>query len=273
MQPTSNKRFIVFGVASDTSLAWAVAKELGAQGARVTIGYQKRFRSRVLQLVKDQPWIEQVEECDVSSEESVTDFYSQLKDEYDGIVHSVAFAPAEALAEPIIETTEEDFTTALVVSADSLIRVTRLGLDRLRTGAAVVTLSYLGAERVIPGYRVMGTAKAALESLVRELAASVGPARGIRVNAVSAGPVRTLAASGIPDFDLILDWMANNTPLRRNVTHAEVANTLRFLLTDESSGITGQTIYVDAGYVTVGAPLELERVLMEPRLEPVESVV
>lgn len=273
MQSLQHKRFLVFGVASDTSLAWAVARELGAQGASVTIGYQRRFRSRVLQLVKDQPWIEQHEECDVSSEESVTDFYGRLTGEYDGIVHSVAFAPAEALGAPIIETTEADFTTAMVISAYSLVRVTRLGLGRLRHGAAVVTLSYLGSDRVIPGYRVMGTAKAALESLVRELAASVGPAHGIRVNAVSAGPVRTLAASGIPDFDLILDWMANNTPLRRNVTHEEVASTMRFLLGTDSSGITGQTIYVDAGYVTVGAPLELDRVLIEPRLEPVESVV
>lgn len=273
MQSLGDNRFVVFGVASDTSLAWAVARELGEQGAKVTIGYQKRFRSRVLQLVKDQPWIEQYEECDVSSEESVTEFYGRLSGQYDGIVHSVAFAPAEALAAPILETREEDFTTALVISAYSLIRVTRLGLDKLKTGAGVVTLSYLGSERVIPGYRVMGTAKAALESLVRELAASVGPAHGIRINAVSAGPVRTLAASGIPDFDLILDWMANNTPLRRNVTHREVANTMRFLLSDDASGITGQTIYVDAGYVTVGAPLELDRVLIEPRLEPVESVV
>lgn len=273
MQSLSHKRFIVFGVASDTSLAWAVARELGAQGAKVTMGYQKRFRSRVLQLVKDQPWIEQIEECDVSSEKSVAEFYGELSGAYDGIVHAVAFAPAEALGNPILETNEEDFTTAMVVSAYSLIRVTRLGLDLLQPGAGVVTLTYLGAERIIPGYRVMGTAKAALESLVRELAASVGPANGIRVNAVSAGPVRTLAASGIPDFDLILDWMANNTPLRRNVTHAEVGNTMRFLLSDDSSGITGQTIYVDAGYSTVGAPLELDRVLIEPRQVPVERAV
>lgn len=273
MQELSGTRYLVFGVASETSLAWAVARELGERGATVTLGYQKRFRSRVLQLVRDQPWIEQHEECDVSFEDSVTDMYDRLSGQFDGLVHAVAFAPAEALAAPIIETREEDFTTAMVVSAYSLARVTRLGLDRLRPGAAVVTLTYLGSERVVPGYRVMGTAKAALESLVRELAASVGPAYGIRVNAVSAGPVPTLAAAGIPGFDLILDWMASNTPLRRNVTPQEVAHVVRFLLTGDSSGVTGQTIYVDAGYVTVGVPPELERVLVEPRFAPVEGAV
>jgi enoyl-[acyl-carrier protein] reductase I len=119
----------------------------------------------------------------------------------------------------------------------------------------------------------MGTAKAALESLVRELAASCGPAYGLRVNAVSAGPVKTLAASGVPGFDMILDWMAQNTPLRRNVTQADVARAARFLLSPDASGITGQVLYVDAGYVSVGAPPELERVLMEPRIDPPEGPV
>ena len=273
MQDLVGKRYIVYGVASDTSIAWAIAQELSQRGATVTLAYQKRFMSRVLQLVKDQKWIEQVEECDAASEESVKAFYGKLNGQYHGLVHAIAFAPAEALMKPITETTQEDFATAMTVSAYSLVRVVRLGLPKLAPGSSVVTLTYLGAERVVPGYRVMGTAKAALESLVRELAASVGPAYGHRVNAISAGPIKTLAASGVPGFDQILDWMANNTPLRRNVTQQDVARSARFLLSSDASGITGQVIYVDAGYVSVGAPPEMDRVLIEPRLSPPEGPV
>jgi enoyl-[acyl-carrier protein] reductase I len=271
MQDLVGKRYIVYGVASDTSLAWAIARDLGERGATVTLAYQKRFMSRVFQLVKDQKWIERHEECDASSEESVKAFYGKLDGQYHGLVHAIAFAPAEALMKPITETTEADFNTAMTVSAYSLIRIVKHGLPKLAPNSAVVALTYLGAERVVPGYRIMGTAKAALESLVRELAASCGPAYGLRVNAVSAGPVKTLAASGVPGFDMILEWMANSTPLRRNVTQADVAHAARFLLSPDSSGITGQVIYVDCGYVSVGAPPELERVLIEPRLTPPEG--
>ncbi|MFA5861261.1 MAG: enoyl-ACP reductase [Candidatus Thermoplasmatota archaeon] len=273
MQDLAGKRYIVYGVASDTSLAWAIARELGDRGALVTLAYQKRFMSRVLQLVKDQKWVEQYEECDVSLDESVRTFHTKLTGEYDGLVHAIGYAPADALMKPITETTQEDFTTAMVVSSYSLIRVVRHALPHLQHGASVVTLTYLGANRVVPGYRIMGTAKAALEELVRELAASCGPAYGLRVNAVSAGPVKTLAASGVPGFDMILDWMATNTPLRRNVTQQDVAHATNFLLSPAASGITGQVIYVDAGYASVGAPPELERVLVEPRITPPDGPV
>jgi enoyl-[acyl-carrier protein] reductase I len=273
MQTLSGKRFIVYGVASDTSIAWAVAKDLADHGATITLAYQKRFMSRVLQLTKEQKWIEASHECDAASEDSVKAFHEKLSGHYDGFVHAVAFAPAEALMKPITETNEEDFKTAMVVSAYSLIRLTRHGLPKLKPGAGIVALTYLGAERVVPGYRIMGTAKAALESLVRELAASVGPSSGVRVNAISAGPIKTLAASGVPGFDMILEWMANNTPLRRNVTQDDVARAARFLLTADSAGITAQTIYVDAGYVSMGAPPELDRVLIEPRTDPPEGPV
>ena len=271
MQDLQGKRYIVYGVAADTSIAWAIARDLADRGALVTLAYQKRFMSRVLQLVKDQKWVEQYEECDVTSEESVRAFYSKLTGKFDGMVHAVAFAPAEALMKPILETKEEDFNTAMVVSAYSLVRVLRLGIDKLNPGAGVVTLTYLGSERVVPGYRVMGTAKAALESLVRELAASVGPAYGVRVNAISAGPIKTLAASGVPGFDMILEWMANNTPLRRNVTQQDVARATRFLLSEDAGGITAQIVYVDGGYVSMGAPPELDRMLIEPKLNPYEG--
>ena len=184
------KRAIVFGVASEDSIAWAIARKLAAAGATVTLAYQKRFLSRVLQLVKDQPWIEAHLECDVAKDDSVKAFYDQLDGKYDVLVHAVAFAPAEALSKNIVFTGEEDFNTALVVSAYSLVRVTRHALRVLNPGSSVLTLTYLGATRVVPGYRVMGTAKAALEELVRELAVGVG-STGHRVNAISAGPIKT----------------------------------------------------------------------------------
>src|ERR1700737_3247850 len=143
MQDLSGKRFIVYGVASDTSIAWYVAKELADRGALITLAYQKRFMSRVLQLAKDQKWIEQNEECDAASDDSVRAFHAKLNGQYHGILHAIAFAPAEALMKPIIETTEEDFKTAMVVSAYSLIRVVRHGLPKLAPQSAVVSLTYL----------------------------------------------------------------------------------------------------------------------------------
>lgn len=270
MTSLDGRRYIVYGVASETSLAWGIARGLAERGATVTLAYQKRFLSRVRPLVEGQSWVERWEECDVATEGSVAAFHAALEGRFHGIVHAVAFAPAEALERPIVETTEEDFATALSVSSYSLVRVVRHGLPLLEPASGVVTLTYLGGRRVVPGYRVMGTAKAALESLVRELAASVGPGAGHRVNAISAGPVRTLAASGVPGFDLILDWMAASTPLRRNVTQEDVANAACFLLSPESAAITGQVLEVDAGYGSVGAPPDLDRVLVEPRLEPYE---
>ncbi|MHB8586541.1 MAG: enoyl-ACP reductase FabI [Thermoplasmatota archaeon] len=271
MHDLQGKRYLVFGVAADTSIAWAICQALADRGALVTLGYQKRFLSRVQALVKDAKFVEAWKECDLSSEESTKTFFGSLSGRYDGVVHAVAFAPAEALAKPIIETTQEDFSTALVISSYSLARVARLAQPHMSHGGSIITLTYLGAERVVPGYRVMGTAKAALESLVRELAASLGPAYGTRVNAISAGPIRTLAASGVPGFDLILGWMESNAPLRRNVTQADVAKAATFLLGPDSSGITGQVLYVDAGYSAVGAPPDLGRVLLEPQLEAPEG--
>ncbi|HWG89891.1 MAG TPA: enoyl-ACP reductase [Candidatus Thermoplasmatota archaeon] len=264
MQDLTGKRYIVLGVAADSSIAWAIAKELGARGATVTLGYQKRFLSRIMQLVKDQPFIEAYKECDVSLDDSTKAFFGGLEGQFDGLVHAIAFAPAEALNASIVETNEEDFCKTMVVSSYSLVRVIRHALPKLKAGSSTITLSYLGAERVVPGYRIMGTAKAALESLVRELAMAVGP-MDHRVNAISAGPVKTLAASGVPGFDMILDWMRTNTPLRRNITQQDVAKTAAFLLAEDSAGITGQTLYVDAGYNIVGAPPDLDRVLVEPR--------
>jgi len=260
MLDLSGKRAIVFGVASEDSIAWAIARQFAAAGARVTLGYQKRFLSRVMQLTKDQSWIEKWAECDVAKEESVKAFFDGLEGKYDIMVHAVAFAPAEALSKNIVFTNEEDYNTAMVVSAYSLVRVTRHALRVLHPGSSILTLTYMGSTRVVPGYRVMGTAKAALEELVRELAVGVG-GTGHRVNAISAGPIKTLAASGVPGFDQVLGWMRFTTPLKKNVTQDDVANMATFLASDMASAVTGQTIYVDAGYSIVGIPPDLDKLI------------
>jgi enoyl-[acyl-carrier protein] reductase I len=254
------KRAIVFGVASDTSIAWGIAKELAAHGVKVTMGYQKRFLSRVMGLFKETPWIEAWHECDASVEESVAAFFAKCEGEYDMLVHAIAFAPATALQDEITRTSEEDFNVALDVSAYSLIRITRHAMPKLKQGAAILTLTYLGGDRVVPGYRVMGTAKAALQELVRELAVVCGNEKSVRVNAISAGPIRTLAASGVPGFDTILDWMAHSAPLKRNVSQDDVARAALFLLSDMASGVTAQTLFVDAGYSAVGVPPNLDQI-------------
>ncbi len=264
----TGKRAIVFGVANEDSIAWAIAQELAAHGAKVTMGYQKRFLSRVMNLFKDTPWIEAWHECDVTVEESVQSFFAEAEGQFDMMVHCIAFAPAEALGNDITETKEGDFATALNISAYSLVRLTKYAVPKMNHGGSIVALSYLGADRTVPGYRVMGTAKAALQQLTRELAASVGPQKGIRVNCISAGPIRTLAASGVPGFDNILDWMAHSAPLQRNVSQADVARSALFFLSELGSGVTGQMLYVDCGYSSVGVPPNLDEIHLPGKAAP-----
>ncbi len=249
----TGKRAIVFGVASETSIAWAITQYIIKANGTVVLSYQKKFRSRLYQLTKDVPGIESIEECDVSLEEDVRDLFNRLEGKFDMVVHAIGFAPATALSKPIIFTSQEDFTTAMVVSSYSLQRIARHAMRKLNKNSAFITLTYLGATAVVPGYRIMGTAKAALESFVRELSPILGAA-GHRINAISAGPIRTLAAQHIPGFENILDHMEKTTPLKRNITQEDVAKTAIFLLSDLASGITGQTIFVDAGYSIMGVP-------------------
>jgi enoyl-[acyl-carrier protein] reductase I len=258
----AGKRAVVFGVASEDSIAWAIAQELAAHGAKVTMGYQKRFLSRIMGLFKDKPWIDGQYECDASIEESVAGFFQQAsatnKQPYDMMVHCIAFAPASALGDEVVKTTEADFNTALDISAYSLVRLTRHAMPHMAKDGSIVCLTYLGADRFVPGYRVMSTAKAALQQLTRELSFTCGREKGVRVNAISAGPIRTLAASGVPGFSTILDWMKHSAPLGRNVSQQDVAKAALFLLSDLGSGVTGQTLYVDAGYSIMGVPPGLD---------------
>lgn len=259
----SGKRAVVFGVASEDSIAWAIAQELAAHGATVVMGYQKRFLSRIMMLFKDKPWIEASHECDATIEESVQKFFADAHARnpapFDMMVHCIAFAPATALQDEVVKTTEADWNVALGVSAYSLVRLTRHAMPHMARDGSIISLTYLGADKFVPGYRVMSTAKAALQQLTRELAFTCGRDKGVRVNAISAGPIRTLAASGIPGFTQILDWMKHSAPLGRNVSQQDVAKSAYFLLSDLASGVTGQTLYVDAGYSVVGVPPDLDK--------------
>jgi len=260
----AGKRAAVFGVASEDSIAWAIAQELAAHGATVVMGYQKRFLSRILALFKDKPWIEGQFECDATVEESVASFFREAAAKtpkpFDMLVHCIAFAPATALADEVVRVSEADWNVALGVSAYSLVRLTRHAMPHMAPGGSVVSLTYLAAERFVPGYRVMSTAKAALQELTRELAFTCGREKGVRVNSISAGPIRTLAASGVPGFNTILDWMRHAAPLGRNVTQQDVAKSAYFLLSDLASGVTGQILYVDNGYSIMGVPPDLDKI-------------
>ena len=250
------KRALIFGVASESSLAWAISNWLIKAGSTCVLSYQQRFKSRIIQLTKDVEGIEALEVCDVSKEDEVKDLFNRVSGKFDMIVHAIGYSPASALSKPVIFTSEEDYNTTMVVSAYSLQRIARHSLKRLNQNSAIVTLTYLGATSVVPGYRIMGTAKAALESLVRELSPILGDA-GHRINAISAGPVKTLAASGVPGFDDILEYMEKSAPMRKNIDQDDVAKTALFLLSGLSSGITGQTIFVDNGYNIIGVPPHL----------------
>ena len=270
MSDLSGKRFLVFGVASEQSIAWAISCELASRDASVTLGCEPGRLRYVTSLIKDQAAIENCIACELTDEVAVREFFAEINGTYDGLIHSVAHASADALQRPIVDTTEEEFGQALLVSSYSFLRLARHALPCMSSEASLLTLTYIGGTRVVPMYRVMGTAKAALESLVRELAASLGPL-GLRVNGISAGPLRTRAASVVPGFELGLSWFENTAPLRRNITLEEVARAACFLLSPESSGITGQILHVDAGFSVMAMPPNMERILIEPETSPAEN--
>ena len=256
MSDFAGKHGLIVGVANKRSIAWAIAQATARRGARLAVTYQGRFEEHVNELSQglEQPAL--VLPCDVSSDDDIAAVYTAIEREFGGLdflVHGAAFAPREELLAPFVDTTREGFRLTLDVSAYSLIALARgaAPLMEKRGGGSVLTLSYLGSERVFPNYKVMGVAKAALEATVRYLAADVGP-RNIRVNAVSAGPIKTLAASGISGFSNILHVYPERAPLRRNVDVAEVAEAAAFLLSDAGRGITGEVLLVDAGFHVTG---------------------
>ncbi|PCI37422.1 MAG: enoyl-[acyl-carrier-protein] reductase FabI [Elusimicrobia bacterium] len=251
--PLKGKTAVILGVASDTSIAWAIAQELAKRGANILLGYQFRYHSRIKDLAPTLPNLIGFHRCDIMKDEELDKFFGEVKTPIDIVVHAIAFAPQTAFAGRLVETSQDDFSLALSVSAHSLAKFMNKAKDHMPNGGSVMALTYLGGVRVSQNYKLMGVAKAALEAYVRELAADLGP-DGIRVNAISPGPINTLAASGIPDFELMLDYNKAVAPMRKNVTQHDVATTAAFLSSDDSKMITGQTIYVDGGYSIIGVP-------------------
>ncbi len=256
MSELTGKHGLIVGIANKRSIAWAIAKVTAAAGARLAVTYQgERLEENVRDLASEltDPLILP---CDVTNDAQIADLMTSVEREFGGLdflVHGAAFAPREELSAPFVNTSRDGFRIALDVSAYSLIALTRgaVPLMAARGGGSILTLTYLGSERVFENYNVMGVAKAALEASVRYLASDLGP-QNIRVNAISAGPIKTLAASGIGGFSKILQVYRERAPLRRNVESGEVADTARFLLGPAGRGITGSVVPVDGGFNIMG---------------------
>jgi enoyl-[acyl-carrier protein] reductase I len=250
----AQKTAVIFGLANKRSIAWAIALKLQDAGYRLAIVYQnERLEQEARDLITDLPGAAGFM-CDLSYDDQIAKLFEELRAKYGvlhGVVHSVAFAPADAMKGEFVDTTREGFRIAHDVSVYSLIAVARAAAPLMTSGGGIVTMSYYGAEKVVPKYNVMGVAKAALEASVRYLASDLGT-KGIRVNAISAGPIKTLAARGVSGLGEMLKAHAERAPLKRNVDPAEVGGTAVFLLSDAASGITGETIYVDCGYNIMG---------------------
>ncbi len=261
----AGKRALIVGVAGERSIAWGLAKAMHREGAEIAYTYQNdKLKERVEKLAA-QTESDIVIPCDVSSDEQIEAVFTHLDDFWDGldiIVHSVAFAPREQLAGNFVDvTTRDGFRIAHEISSYSFIALAKAGRAMMQgRQGALLTLSYIGAERSVPNYNIMGLAKASLEATVRYLAQSLGP-ENIRVNAISAGPIRTLAAAGITDFKKLLDYNDKMAPLGRGVTIDEVGNAGAFLCSDLASGITGEITYVDGGFNTVAIGLNYSKLL------------
>jgi enoyl-[acyl-carrier protein] reductase I len=251
-----DKNYVIMGVANERSLAWGVAKSLYKAGANLIFTYRKeRSLSKITKLLSDNDFdAKLVVECDVNSDESIKAAFAEIGktvDSIHGVVHSVAFAHAEDLKGDFVDTSRDGYAFAQDTSAYSLIAVARESKHLMTEGGSIISMTYLGAERVVEGYNVMGIAKASLEMSVKYLALDLGK-DNIRVNAISAGAIRTLAAKGIPSFNKILHQIEETAPLKRNVTQEEVGDMTLALLSNLSRGVTGEIVYVDSGYNILG---------------------
>ncbi|HEX6784944.1 MAG TPA: enoyl-ACP reductase FabI [Sphingomicrobium sp.] len=252
------KRGLIMGLANDRSLAWGIARALSSQGAELAFSYQgealeKRVRPLAAELGSDL-----LVDCDVSSMDALDQTFDALKQQWGGLdflVHAIGFSDKNELRGKFVETSIDNFLMTMNISVYSFVAVAQRARALMSEGGSLLTLTYYGAEKVIPHYNVMGVAKSALETSVKYLAADLGP-EGIRVNAISAGPIKTLAASGIGDFRYIMKWNEYNSPLRRNVTIEDVGGAGLYLLSDLASGVTGEIHHVDAGYNVVGMKAE-----------------
>ncbi len=253
------KRGLIMGLANDKSLAWGIAKQLAEQGAELAFSYQGDALAKRVKPLAEQLGSDFTFECDVSSMDALDAAFDTLKarwDSLDFVVHAIGFSDKSELRGQYLDTSLDNFLMTMNISAYSLVAVAKRAAEMMpESGGSIVTLTYYGAEKVIPHYNVMGVAKAALETSVKYLANDLGP-RNIRVNAISAGPVKTLAASGIGDFRYILKWNELNSPLRRNITIDDVGGSGLYFCSDLSSGVTGETHHVDGGYHVVGMKQE-----------------
>lgn len=250
----AGKRGLIMGVANDRSIAWSIARAAHDHGAELAFTFQGDALRKRVQPLADSVGSSLVMSCDVADLESMDAVFAQLQDHWgnlDFVVHAIAYADKEELKGRYVDTSPENFTASMNISCYSFTAVCQRASAMMNAGGALLTLTYFGAERVMPHYNVMGVAKAALEASVRYLAEDLGKG-GIRVNALSAGPMKTLAASGIGDFRYILKWNEYNSPLRRNVSGRDVGGAGLYLLSDLSSGVTGETHHVDCGYNIVG---------------------
>ncbi|MGQ0809689.1 MAG: enoyl-ACP reductase FabI [Nitrospiraceae bacterium] len=256
----AQQKGLIIGVANKHSIAWAIAQSAAREGAQLLFNYQnERLRENVEELAGTMPGAKAFA-CDVGDDSQIDALMKNVEKEFgrlDFVVHSVAFAPREELTGSFLNTTRAGFATALDVSAFSLVAVTKAAVPLMSQGGSVVTLTYLGSERVVPHYNVMGVAKAALEASVRYLAHDLGP-KNIRVNAISAGPIKTLAARGVSGISKMVDHHKEFAPLRRATEQAEVGDTALFLMSPLGRGITGEVIYVDGGYHILGSLASIE---------------
>ena len=248
------KRGLIMGVANDKSMAWGIARQCAAQGAEMAFSYQGEALGKRVRPLADQVGVKHVLECDVTNAASMDNLFQSLKESWgslDFLVHAIGFSDKNELRGRYIDTSPENFRMSMDISVYSFTAVAQRAEKIMNSGGSMLTLTYYGAEKVMPHYNVMGVAKAALEASVRYMAEDLGK-DNIRVNAISAGPIKTLAASGIGDFRYIMRWNELNSPLRRNVTIDDVGKSALYLLSDLGSGVTGELHHVDAGYHAVG---------------------
>jgi Enoyl-[acyl-carrier-protein] reductase (NADH) len=252
------KKGLIMGLANDRSLAWGIARALGDQGAELAFSYQGEALEKRVRPLAQELGSDLLIDCDVSDMKALDKAFGELKTKWeslDFVVHAIGFSDKNELRGKFVETSIDNFLLTMNISVYSFIAVAQRARALMKPGGSMLTLSYYGAEKVIPHYNVMGVAKAALETSVKYLAADLGP-EGLRVNAISAGPIKTLAASGIGDFRYIMKWNEYNSPLRRNVTIEDVGGAGLYLLSDLAAGVTGEVHHVDAGYNVVGMKAE-----------------
>ena len=256
MKLLSGKKALIFGLANKNSIAWGIARALHEHGAELGFSYGFPQLERRVRPLAEEIGVKFVEECNIESDEEIKTVFQKATShfgKFDILVHAIAHAKREDLMGTFVDTSRDGFQLAMDVSVYSLVALTRAAVPHMNEGGSIISLTYYGAEKAVPHYNVMGVAKAALEASTRYLAADLGP-QNIRVNAISAGPIKTLSAAGIAGFRKMLKYTEERAPLRRNVTQEEVGKTALYLCSDLSSGVTGEVIFVDAGYNILGMP-------------------